>query len=56
MTALMILIGLPSLFQGQNSIADLILEHFGRYLTEKSGMSWNLNRDKNDTILSHFFN
>ena len=40
----------------QNITDGTKLERFDRYLSEKSGMNWNLNRDKNNIILFHFLN
>ena len=31
-------------------------ERFGRYIAEKFGIGRNLNQDKNDVVLSYFFN
>ena len=35
-------------------MSEMKLERFGQYLNEKSKTSWNLNRDKNNIILSLF--
>ena len=31
-------------------------KRFGRYIAEKFGIGRNLNQDKNDVVLSYFFN